>query len=176
LNSVTKYKTLKKVWPGSIYYRIGFVVGKVVETLPSWLVHEVYKMCRKHFCCPFRNMTSYSDVLFLKNLRFALGNVCKGRCLFRKASAINCGALMVVIHSQDSKAIFSVYSFLNEIYLKWNETNWIFQIVKILTAYTSGMKEKNQTTNIVTGIILQEHMAIKWYDNHNYISFELIWT
>jgi hypothetical protein len=23
---------------------LGFVVGEVVETLPSWLVHEVYKM------------------------------------------------------------------------------------------------------------------------------------
>jgi hypothetical protein len=121
-------------------------------------------------------MTSYSDVLFLKNLHFVLGNVCNGRCLFRKANTINCGALMVVIHSWDSKAIFGVYSFLNKICLKLNETNWIFQIAKILTADTNGVKEKNQTTNIMTGIILQGNTAIKWYENHNYISFELIWT
>jgi hypothetical protein len=37
----------------------------------------MYKMYRKHFCCPFRNMTSYSDVLFLKNLHFVLGTICK---------------------------------------------------------------------------------------------------
>jgi len=83
---------------------------------------------------------------------------------------------MVVIHSWDSKAIFSVYSFLNKICLKLNETNWIFQIAKILTADTIGVKDKNQTTNIITGIILQGNTAIKWYENHNYISFELIWT
>ena len=83
---------------------------------------------------------------------------------------------MIVIHSWDSKAIFRVFSFLSKICLKWNGTNWIFQIAKILTADINGVKEKNQTTNIVTGIILQGNMAIKWYDNHNYISFELIWT
>lgn len=38
-----------------------------------------------------------------------------------------------------------------------------------LTRYVwNGMKEKNQITDIVTGIILQENIAIKWYDNHNY--------
>jgi hypothetical protein len=51
-----------------------------------------------------------------------------------------------------------------------------FQNCQDLTADTCGVKEKNQTTNIVIGIILQKNVAIKWYYNHNYISFELIWT
>jgi hypothetical protein len=38
------------------------------------------------FFCTFRIMTSYSDVLCLNNGDFVLGDVCKGRCLFRKES------------------------------------------------------------------------------------------
>ena len=41
----------------------------------------------------FWNITYYSNVLFLKNVHFVLGDVCKGRCLFREVSAISGGAL-----------------------------------------------------------------------------------
>jgi hypothetical protein len=75
-----KYKILKNSGQEVFTIGLGCVVGEVVETLPSWLFHEVYKMFRKQFCCPFRIMTSYSDILFLKNLHFVLGNVCTRWC------------------------------------------------------------------------------------------------
>jgi hypothetical protein len=56
--------------------------------------------------------------------------------------------------------------------MEWNKLD--FSNCQDLTADTCGVKEKNQTTNIMTGIILQGNMAIKWCDNHNYISFELM--